>query len=94
MAKIPNLLKKADKKLFAVSICGATVPEDKNRSTLWNSLIQPLGRGTFDNRIILKTLKEMDFKGPIGLQCYNIKGDKYEILESSMKGWKEIIKKL
>lgn len=92
--QIPNLLKKADKKLFAVSICGATVPQDKNRSTLWNSLIQPLGWGTFDNRIILKTLKEMTFTGPVGLQCYNIKGDKYEILESSMKGWKEIIKKL
>ena len=74
--------------------CGATVPQDKNRSTLWNSLIQPLGWGTFDNLIILKTLKEMNFSGPVGLQCYNIKGDKYEILESSMKFWKEIIKKL
>ncbi len=27
--------------------------------------------------------------GPVGLQCYNVKGDKYENLKTSMATWRQ-----
>ncbi|MEX6690308.1 sugar phosphate isomerase/epimerase family protein [Danxiaibacter flavus] len=92
--QIAGLLKKAGKKLFAVSICGATITEKKDRANIWDSLIQPLGQGNFDNATILKTLKQIKFDGPVGLQCYNIKGDKKAILKQSMDAWNVLIKKI
>lgn len=92
--QIPLLLQKAGKKLFAVSICGATITEKKDDANIWNNLIQPLGQGNFDNSVILKTLKQMKFDGPVGLQCYNIKGDRKDMLKQSMDDWNDMIKKI
>jgi hypothetical protein len=39
---------------------------------------------------VLKKLKAVGFKGPIGLQCYNIKGDPQELLTGSMGAWKKL----
>jgi sugar phosphate isomerase/epimerase len=92
--KLPMLLKKAASHLFAVSICGATpLSEEEKKAVgnqkIWDYFIQPLGEGTFDNDRLLAELKKVDFKGPIGLQCYNIKGDKREILTKSINWWKK-----
>ena len=38
----------------------------------------------------LKTLKELGYKGPIGLQCYGIGGDAREHLAGSMAAWRKL----
>jgi sugar phosphate isomerase/epimerase len=71
-------------KVFVVTICGAQVG-----SNAWtDGLIQPLDRGDFDNRQLLGTLREIGYRGPIGLMCYGIPGDAREHLERSMSVWK------
>jgi sugar phosphate isomerase/epimerase len=71
-------------KIFAVTINGA-----KLGSAAWTGgLIQPLDQGDFDNRQLLQTLREIGYRGPIGLMCYGIPGDAREHLERSMKVWK------
>jgi sugar phosphate isomerase/epimerase len=52
--------------------------------------IQPLDKGTYDLPALLQKLKAIGFKGPIGLQCYNIKGDPQELLTDSMGAWKKM----
>ncbi|GAB2567529.1 sugar phosphate isomerase/epimerase family protein [Spirosoma areae] len=89
---IPTILRKAKPYLFAVSICGATPVTDEEKKAIseqaiWDYLIQPLGEGTFNNLALLNALKNMGYEGPIGLQCYNIKGDKLEILSKSISWW-------
>ena len=72
------------KKIFVVTINGAQLGSD----TWTNGLIQPLDRGDFDNRSLLATLREVGYRGPIGLMCYGIPGDAGEHLERSIKVWK------
>lgn len=75
--------------LFAVSLSGATNNETDKQNRTWNELIQPLGRGTFDTRGLVRTLREMNFDGPVGLQCYSVKGDKRDNLKISMDAWRQ-----
>ncbi len=79
----PVLREHADK-IFAVTINGAQL----GAKTWTNGLIQPLDKGDFDNREFLKTLREIDYRGPVGLMCYGIPGDVREHLERSMVIWK------
>ena len=79
----PVLRENADK-IFAVTINGAQL----GSKTWTNGLIQPLDKGDFDNRELLKTLREVGYRGPIGLMCYGIPGDAREHLERSIKVWK------
>ena len=60
----------------------------------WNRLIQPLGEGSFDVLKVLRILKDNNYKGPVGLQCYNIAGEPSEFLAKSMKTWNSYIKEL
>jgi sugar phosphate isomerase/epimerase len=71
-------------KIFDVTINGAKVG-----ATEIPQLIQPLDQGDFDNRQLLAILREMDYSGPIGLQCFGIPGDAREHLRRSMHVWKE-----
>jgi sugar phosphate isomerase/epimerase len=78
-------LKEAIPYLAAVSINGA---DDGATSEMdWSRLIQPLGSGTFNVRNILLILKKSNFKGPVGLQCYDIKGNPSEFLKQSITTW-------
>jgi len=77
--------------LFAVNICGADSGDTKNLG--WDRLIQPLGKGSFDTYNFIKSLRDNGYTGPIGLQCYNLKGDAFETLTSSMDTWKEYIER-
>jgi sugar phosphate isomerase/epimerase len=70
-------------KIFVVTICGSKV----GGKTV-AELIQPLDRGDFDNRKLLATLREVGYRGPIGLQCFMIPGDAREHLQRSMNVWK------
>ena len=53
----------------------------------WDRLIQPLDRGEFDVYGLLKKLVVLGYKGPIGLQCYKVPGDREENLTHSMAAW-------
>ncbi len=74
--------------LWSVSICGADAD-----ATDWSTLIRPLDEGTFDQANLLRCLREIGFKGPIGLQCFNIKMDPQQNLTRSMNAWKKHLAK-
>jgi len=79
------VLVQAMPRLWAVSISGADEFDDKPG---WAHYIQPLGRGSFDMLAFLKTLRQLGYTGPIGLQCYGIPGDVRDNLAESMKVWR------
>lgn len=81
------LLKRAMPRLWAVSINGA---DERDEQPGWAHYIQPLDQGTFDVGALLKTLTELGYRGPIGLQCYGIGGDAREHLTRSMTKWREL----
>jgi sugar phosphate isomerase/epimerase len=78
------VLRENAERIFAVTINGA-----KLGSAAWtDGLIQPLDRGDFDNRQLLATLRQIGYRGPIGLMCYGIQGDAREHLQRSIEVWK------
>ena len=79
-------IKKYSPRLFAVNICGADDGDTQNMD--WDHLIQPLGQGSFDTYGFVKALINNGYIGPIGLQCYNLKGDAFEVLTKSFQTWK------
>lgn len=72
-------------RLWAVSICGADEFDDKPG---WAHYLQTLGRGSFDMLTFLKTLRQLGYTGPVGLQCFGIVGDERDTLAESMKAWR------
>lgn len=78
-------LKEAQPHLFVVTVNGADAGGQN-----WNTLIQPLGRGTYDVASLLTLLKTIGWNGPIGLQHYGIKGDAKVNLQESMGAWRKI----
>lgn len=85
------LLKQALPRLWAVSINGADEWDEKPG---WDRYIQPLGQGTFDVLKLLRTLEELGFRGPVGLQCYGIGGDAREHLARSWEAWRKMTAQL
>jgi sugar phosphate isomerase/epimerase len=81
------LLKQALPRLWAVSLNGADVYDEKPG---WDHYIQPLDKGSFDVGGLLATLKELGYHGPIGLQCYGIGGDARDHLARSMAAWRRL----
>ncbi len=87
----PNMVRRirqAMPRMFVVSINGA------DHSGGWDRLIQTLDRGEFDVYRFLKILKTQGYEGPIGLQCYAIKGDVRENLERSMGAWRKFVARM
>lgn len=72
--------------LWSISLCGADA-DGKD----WNTLISPLDEGNFDQSLLLGRLREMGFKGPVGLQCFSIKIDPKQNLTRSMEAWKKLL---
>jgi len=89
--KLDDTIREAVPYLFLVSINGADV---KRPGYSWDRLIQPLGRGDFDVCGFLKKLKAAGYRGPIGLQCYAVKGDPAENLKQSIGAWRGCCAKL
>jgi sugar phosphate isomerase/epimerase len=85
------LLEQAMPRLWAVSINGADSFDPKPG---WAHYLQPLDKGSFDVGGLLRTLKELGYKGPICLQCFGIGGDVREHLARSMATWQELKKNL
>ena len=85
-----RVLALASPHLMAVSIHGAdTAAEIHARKGKW---IQPLGRGSFDMAKLLGELKALDYRGPVGLQCYGLGGDARTHLTQSIQAWRALQK--
>jgi sugar phosphate isomerase/epimerase len=85
---LPQIIDDVAPHLFVVTINGADKKE-KGQSMGWDRLIQPLGQGDFDVYSVLRKLKAAGFTGPIGLQCYGLKGDPLIHLKQSIAAWKD-----
>ena len=83
-------LKAAMPYLMLVSINGADSGETKKLG--WDRLIQTLDQGSMDVERVLDELQRGGYQGPIGLQCYAIKGDIRENLAKSISAWNELKK--
>lgn len=81
------LLKLAMPRLWAVSLNGA---DNRDERPGWDRYIQPLGQGDFDVAAFVRALREVGYRGPIGLQCYGIGGDTREHLAESMQAWQRL----
>jgi sugar phosphate isomerase/epimerase len=76
-------------KIKMVTICGANdvITSQKN---IWDDYILPLGTGSFDTKGMVNFMvNELKYKGPFGVQCYNIKSYKVELINQTVKYWKE-----
>jgi sugar phosphate isomerase/epimerase len=82
--RMGTLVKLCAPHLEFVSINGA------DRSGGWNELIRPLDEGAFDVAAFLGQLDRAGYRGPIGLQCYNIKGDPETLLRRSIAAWRRL----
>jgi alpha-L-fucosidase len=89
--RLEATIREAMPSLFMVSINGA---DQKQPGYKWDRLIQPLGRGTYDVCGFLGKLKAAGYSGPIGLQCYAVKGDPMENLRISMQAWRDYAARL
>jgi sugar phosphate isomerase/epimerase len=82
-----SLLERGMPRLWAVSINGADVHDE---GPGWDHYIQPLDRGSFEVATLLRTLDELGYKGPIGLQCFGLGGDARDHLARSMAAWRKM----
>ena len=80
---VETMLRKMGKDLKLVQISGADNHQTSQRARI-------LGQGTFDVSRIVRTLDEMDYKGPVYLQCWQIPGPDRKHLEASMDYWKKL----
>jgi sugar phosphate isomerase/epimerase len=76
-------LRDAGPLLWSASTCGADA-DGKD----WSTLIRPLDEGGFDQRSLLRHLRTIGFRGPVGLQCFNIGTDARQHLPRSLKAWR------
>jgi sugar phosphate isomerase/epimerase len=83
---LDRVLEMARPHLTMVTINGTSGFDPKN----FGRWIQVLGEGSFDVAAVLKTLRRLDYRGPIGIIAYGIKGDHREILGRSIKAWKQL----
>ena len=87
-ARVPAIIEATAPHIFVATINGAdsgAPAKDMAR------LIQPLNRGTYDVAAVVKKLRAVGFTGPIGLQCYNIKGDPKELMPASVEAWRKMV---
>ena len=87
-----DALQQAMPHLLAVSINGAD--QGDTQAMNWDRLIQPLDQGSFDPYPLIKALDDLNYSGPVGLQCYNIKAKPEDHLAASMRAWKILAQRL
>lgn len=88
--RIPALIEEAAPYLFLASINGAdsgASPKEMAR------IIQRLDQGSYDVGAVLRKFDEVGFRGPIGLQCYQVPGPADEMLRQSMAAWRRLTAK-
>jgi len=82
-ANLAERLRDALPHTFMVSINGADHEGD------WDRLIQPLDSGAYDVKAFVAALRREGYRGPVALQCYNVKGDRENNLRRSMAAWRK-----
>ncbi len=88
-SRLKSHLKELRPYLKMITVSGANNVISKN-ANVWNDYILPLGEGSFDTYGLLKyCIKDLNLKVPVGVQCYNIKTDKYALVKKSMEVWKQ-----
>ena len=87
-AEMKPLLRAALPRLMAVTINGSDRGAEIKAGT--GNWIQPLDSGTFDMYAFLQELRDLGYCGPIGLQCYGIRGDAAVHLMRSMVAWRAL----
>ena len=85
--RIPALIKEAGPQLFVATVNGADRGVAKGEM---NRAIMTLDRGSYDVGVVLRALRQAGFRGPIGLQCYNLAGDPRDTLPGSMAAWRKL----
>jgi len=85
--RIPELLQRAAPLLKTVTINGA---DSGVVGPNWGRLIQTLDKGTYDLAGLLRQLKQVGFKGPIGFQGYGINLDATAVLTPTMAKWRQL----
>lgn len=76
--------------LKMMSICGANNVISRE-TNIWNDYILPLGQGSFDTKgLVAFVTGKLNYRGPIGIQGFNIKGDKPELLSSTAEEVKQL----
>lgn len=83
--RLPEIIRACGPKLFLVSINGA------ERGTNVEQTIKVLGEGSFDVGGLLNQLNAAGYRGPIGLQCFNLKVKPEDNLRRSMAAWQELL---
>lgn len=85
-SRVEELLDKAGDRLGHVTIAGAdTLIDFTDPFSIENSSIKPLYRGSFDNKRVLKKLKEIGYDGAVGFINHLIKEDPDVYLSGSKK---------
>jgi sugar phosphate isomerase/epimerase len=88
--RVMELIDLAAPHLFLVSINGADAGGKLVKGEHgWVELVKPLGEGTYDVVPVLKKLRAVGYKGPIGFQGYQTKGDRLDVLTRTMNGWRK-----
>ncbi len=82
-ARLPEIVRRVAPCLTLVTLNGATDRPDK----AWENYIKLLGEGDYDVGAILRTLAEVKYRGPVGIQFYNIRGAADENLRTTMREW-------
>ena len=86
---LPAKLQAAKDRIRLVTINGAAT--GNTRAMSWDRLIQQLNHGDYDLARLLDLLcGELDFKGPIFVQCYNLKAPARRILQETYARWQNL----
>jgi sugar phosphate isomerase/epimerase len=80
-------LKELNPYLKMITISGANDVISQSK-VIWDDYILPLGQGSFNTyELVRYIMKDLKFKKPIGVQCYNIKGDKVALVKNTISVW-------
>ncbi|WP_169334355.1 sugar phosphate isomerase/epimerase family protein [Rubritalea marina] len=82
VATLEEVIRQSAPHLFCVNTNGANVGGKS-----WDELIMRLGEGDFPQEQLLRVLQEVGYQGPVGMQCFGVKGDKLGNLRLSIEAW-------
>lgn len=82
------VLEEAQPWLMAVSLSGSDRPEQVFSGK--GNWIQPLDSGTYEIKDFLDVLRDINYSGLVGLQCWGIPGDARTHLKRSIETWKRL----
>lgn len=83
-------LKAAAPYLRSANVCGSRKPGPVGGV----ATIETLDRGELDNFMVLAALAEAGYRGPVGIQGYNVQGDPYLNLERSLAAYRSMARRL